>query len=67
MVARMARLPTSPPEPALKALLDEVIVPILVARFLREHAAADPERERPGDVVSRSRDFETVRVGSSPG
>jgi len=57
----------SPPEPALRSFLDEVVVPLLVERFLREHAAADPERARPGDVVSRSRDFETVPRGSSPG
>ena len=63
----MVCLVTLPLGPALKAFLDEVIVPILVARFLREYEAANSERERPGDVVSRSRDFETVRVGSSPG
>ena len=63
----MARVATPPPEPALRNLLDEVIVPLLVERFLRKHAAAGPERERQVDVVSRSRDFETVPRGSSPG
>ena len=63
----MARVATPPPASALKAFLDEVVVPLLVERFLREHAAADPERERQVDGVSRSRDFETVPRGSSPG
>ena len=63
----MTRVPTSPPAPALRNFIDEVVVPLLVERFLREHAAAAPERERQVDVVSRSRDFETVPTESSPG
>ena len=63
----MTRVPTPPSEPALRNFLDEVVIHILVERFLREHAAANPERERPGDAVSRSRDFETVPTESSPG
>ena len=38
----MTRVPTSPPAPPLRDFLDEVVVPLLVERFLRERAAADP-------------------------
>jgi hypothetical protein len=33
----MTRVVTPPPATALRAFLDEVVVPILVERFLREH------------------------------
>jgi len=57
----------SPPEPALRSFLDEVVVPLLVERFLREHEASAEAREQDGGSVSSSRDFETVPVGLSPG
>jgi len=37
---------TMPPEPALRAFLDEEVIPLLVARFLREHGAANSRHER---------------------
>ena len=60
----MTRVPTPPPAPALKGFLDEVIVPILVVRFLREHAAANPDRDLEHGAVSQTKDFVTVRTGS---
>jgi hypothetical protein len=45
----MARVPTSLPEAPLKAFIDEVVVPILVERFVRENrgtgAASPTERD----------------------
>ena len=63
----MARVATPPPEPALRNFLDEVVVPLLVERFLREHAAAVSRDHQKGRAVSESKDCETVRTGSSPG
>ena len=63
----MLKNPPSPPEPAFRVFLDEVVVPLLVERFLREHAAAVAEREQCEHPVSSSRDFETVPPGSAPG
>ena len=64
----MLKVPISPPAPALKALLDELIVPALVARFLRERAAATARWEVEDDAaVSRTKVIETGRTGSSPG
>ena len=60
----MARVATPPPEPALRNLLDEVIVPLLVERFLRERAAADPGRDLEHGDVSQTKDSVTVRTGS---
>ena len=57
----------SPPEPALRSFLDEVVVPLLVERFLREHEASAEEREQNGGSVSSSRVIETARVESLPG
>jgi len=50
-----------PPEPALRAFLDEVVVPILVERFLREHAgqrwsASGPPRSAPNDAIAQPLD-----------
>jgi len=60
----MTRVPTSPPAPALRDFLDEVVVPLLVERFLRERAAADPGRDLEHGDVSQTKDFVTVRTGS---
>ena len=60
----MTPVVTRPPEPALKAFLDEVVVPLLVARFLRERAAATARCEVEDDGVSLTKEFETVRTGS---
>ena len=62
----MTRVPTPPPEPALRNLLDEVIVPLLVERFLREHAGAAARDQQKGRAVSESRVISTVRAESSP-
>ena len=63
----MSRSTPNIPEPALQALLDEVVVPLLVERFLRAHEASAEAREQDGGSVSSSRVIETVRVESSPG
>jgi hypothetical protein len=44
----MARALTPPPEPALKDFLDEVVVPILVERFLRDRRRE--ETPAPGEM-----------------
>jgi hypothetical protein len=62
----MTRFPTPPPEPALKAFLDEVVIPLLVARFLREHAAAATGGERRERSVSLTNDCGTGTAGSTP-
>ena len=62
----MPETPPVPPEPALKDFLDEVVVPILVARFLREHAAHAAERAREESLTgSEHRDGENVAAGLS--
>ena len=64
----MARPPTPLPEPALKAFLDEVVVPILVERFLHQHAARVAERNgNDGHARTGRRERDQVAAGSSPG
>ena len=55
------------PDPALEDFLDEVVVPTLVARFVREYAAATEPSERKDRSVSLINDSETLAPGSRPG
>jgi hypothetical protein len=63
----MTAMRTPLPEPALKAFLDEVVVPLLVARLMREREASVSESESDAEGVSLSNVIETVPLESSPG
>ena len=62
----MAWAPPPLPDLALKNFLDEVVIPLLVARFLREHAAHAAEGAREESPTgSEHRDGENVAAGLS--
>ena len=61
------RNPAPLPDPALQTFLDEVVVPFLVERFLREHAVATLGCGEYDRTVSSIDDSETLAVGSPPG
>ena len=63
----MLKVPTPPPEHALKAFLDEVVIPILVERFLRERAVATLGCGENDRTVSSINDRETLAAGLRPG
>ena len=54
-------------DPALQSFLDEVVVPILVERFLRERAVATLGCGEEDRTVSSIDDSETLAAGSPPG
>ncbi len=56
----MLKVTTSPPAPALRNFLDEVVVPLLVERFLREHqgmgATSSTECSRSTNGIAMTRE-----------
>lgn len=65
---RMAQVPLLPPDAAFKDFLDEVVIPILAARFLREQPVRSSEAAR-ADSPTGSGDHEEkdVAAGLAPG
>ena len=64
----MARVPTPVPDLALKVFLDEVVIPILVERFLRERRVRRSEAARADSPTgSDDHDEKNVAAGLSPG
>ena len=54
-------------DPALQSFLDEVVVPILVERFLREREVATLGCGEEDRTVSSIENSETLAAGSPPG